>query len=271
MRFSTTLTCQYDTPFSPFSPAELDQGLAWAAESGFDGVELCISHYRDLDVQALKRKLDSHGLYCSTLSTGQARTLENLSLLAEDPQAVQACQQRLMQHMEAAALLGSKVTLGLLRGLGDQSRTEEQHKLLAARMQPLLEAAERHRVVILLEIINRYETALLNTTAQTVEFIRQLGSPDCLKILWDVFHANIEDPDFAGSIALMGDLLGHVHMADTNRMFPGYGHMPFDGITRALRAAGFSEYMSFECFNQPSVRTVRERSGQFISHLRSLA
>lgn len=39
MKFSSTVTLQYDTPFSPFPASEFEASLQWLKESGFDGAE----------------------------------------------------------------------------------------------------------------------------------------------------------------------------------------------------------------------------------------
>ena len=81
MKFSSTMTIQYDTIFSPFTAAQYPEALDWLRDSGFDAAEVCISHYRDLDVEGFKAELDRRGLACSNISTGQARTLEHITLL----------------------------------------------------------------------------------------------------------------------------------------------------------------------------------------------
>ena len=270
IKFSPTLTLQYDTAFSPFTAARFDEGLQWAKDSGFDGVEICISNYNGIDIPALKEKLDKLQLGVSTLSTGQARTLEKIALLS-DPVSVERTQQRFHQHIDAAAILGSKVTMGLLRGLGVPENQEAQKKLLAEQMKPIVEYADKKGVTVIFEGINRYETALLNSAAEAAEFVRvYLGNPDSVGVLWDVFHANIEDPSMEAAIDAIGDKLRHVHFADSNRWFPGYGHIDFEGVYQMLKARGYSDYCSFECNNLPSVEAVRTNAGPFIQRLRSL-
>lgn len=270
MKFSGTITLQYDTPFSPFKVKEYDAALDWLVSNGFDGAEVCISNYDTLDVEKVKADLDSRALGCSTISTGQARSLENISLLHEG-ESLEKAQKRMMQHIDAAKILGSKVTLGLLRGLGTIDNQEKEKENLAKNLDPILDYAEKKNVTIMLEAINRYETALFNSAEETVDFIeKQLGNPSCMGILWDVFHANIEDADFDKAIDCMGNKLKHVHMADSNRMFPGYGHTDFEAIVKKLKSCGFSDYLSYECMNLPTVEIVKRESGDFINRLRNL-
>ena len=270
MKFSTTLTLQYPTPFSAFSVGDFLKGLDWAKESGLDGAELCISHYRGLDLGAVKAQLDERGLACPTISTGQARTLEQLSLVGAAPQKCRETQERFMQHIDAAAYLGSKVTIGLMRGVGSKADAERDVESLAQAMLPIVDYADHRGVELILEPLNRYETAMLNSVEETMDFIeRRLGNPDCLGILWDLFHANIEEADYARCIARMGRKLMHIHIADSNRMFPGYGHTPVKQILASARKAGYAGYTSFECLNLPSIDVVLRETKTWVASVRA--
>lgn len=93
------------------------------------------------------------------------------------------------------------MTIGLMRGLGSLDTAERDLDELSEAMKPLVEYAGKNGVTLCLEAINRYETALLNSAEATVDFIEnRLGNPDCVGILWDLFHANIEDIGFERSI-----------------------------------------------------------------------
>lgn len=270
MKFSGGVTLQYDTPFSPFSAEDYEKGLDWLAEEGFDGAELCISDYEGLDVGKIKAELDKRNLGCSTISTGQSRTREGISLLHEGA-ALRIAQERMKQHIDAAVILKSRVTLGLLRGIGEAGQEERDASILARNLDPIIDYAGQRNVTIILEAINRYETCLLNGADSLMDFIgTKLGNPASVGVLWDIFHANIEDRDFAKAIECMGKRLKHVHIADSNRWFPGHGHIDFIPIVRKLKETGFDGYMSYECFNLPSVEYVRSESGRFVRMLRDI-
>ena len=176
-----------------------------------------------------------------------------------------------MQHIDAAKLLGSKVTIGLMRGIGSEATREKDLKDLSEAMKPIISYADQKGVTLCLEAINRYETSLLNSAEATMDFIvNGLGNPDCVGILWDLFHANIEDIDFKRSIDVMRKKLQHVHLADSNRMFPGYGHTDFETIIKAVKDSGFQEYCSFECFNRPSLDVVLHETGAWVEKMRAL-
>jgi sugar phosphate isomerase/epimerase len=262
-RFAATVTAQYDTPVSPFPASAFDAALDWLAADGFDAAEICICDYNGIDVPTIQEKLKVRGLGCSTISTGQARAREGIALAGVAADKVQAAQKRLREHIDAAAILGSYVTVGFIRGTGSINE-------LAESLFPCLEYAAGKGVCLLIEPMNRYETNLINTAAEAMACIRRLGNPDNLGILWDLFHANIEDGDWAACVAGMGPWLKKVHIADSNRAFPGFGHIDFGAIPHILRDAGFNGWLSFECHNKPSVEYVKQNAAGFVNAARGM-
>ena len=272
IRFSYTLAFQHDSVFSPFKAHEFDSAIDWAAASGLDGVELVISDYSSLPFSALedlRRKLDHYGLVVSTISTGGAYHREGLSLTSADEAIRKKAFLRVREHIDAAKLLGSKVTLGLLRGVGSQANLNEEKKWLAQQLIELDAYASEHKVTLLLEAINRYEVKLLNSLSDTAHFIEALGNVSSVKVLWDVFHANIEDLEFSDEIARHAAHIAHVHFADNNRAFPGFGKFDFSEILSCLKNNKFDGFVSFECLNVPDANTVKEKLSAFLREARA--
>ena len=267
IRFSTTIALQHDSIFSPFRADEFDTAIRWAADSGLDGVELVISDYSELppaSIRALKRKLDSAGLRVSTIATGGAFFREGLSLTAPEESVRANTCRRLREHIDAAELLGSKVTIGLLRGTGSNAKVKEDANLLARHLVEIDSYASPRGVELLLEAINRYEVKLLNSLSATVQFIKALPDLKATKVLWDVFHANIEDRAFCDEIDRFSAHIGHVHFADNNRSFPGFGKFDFKEIISCLLASDFDGFVSFECLNMPDTDTVKKGMKGFL-------
>ena len=271
IRFSTTLAFQHDSIFSPFAAHEFDAAIDWAAASGLDGVELVISDYSALPLnalEALRRKLDDRGLAVSTISTGGAYHRDGLSLTSPDEGVRRKTAQRLLEHIDAAEVLGSKVTIGLLRGVGTAANLNEEKRWLAGQLAGLGAHAAQRKVILLLEAINRYEVKLLNSLADTAGFIDALAGAGSIKVLWDVFHANIEDMAFPREIARYAPYIGHVHLADNNRAFPGFGKFDFGEILSCLAKHGFDGFASFECLNAPDAETIKKRMPDFLQEIR---
>jgi sugar phosphate isomerase/epimerase len=118
--------------------------------------------------------------------------------------------------------------------------------VLMEGLHELGEHAGREGMLLLLEPLNRYEDHMLNTVAQAVELCRAVGHP-ALRVMADLFHMNIEEDDIGATIRTAGDMLAHVHLADSQRLQPGSGHTNFAAALAALSEIGFDGSMALEC------------------------
>jgi len=236
-----------------------------AASLGYDGVELAVRDPARVDLDALAGLLRGTGLSVPAVGTGQAFLADGLSLSHPDEGLRARAIERVEAHIRFAARLGAAVILGLIRGrvAHDRQATEAR---LAASFDPLLRAAEREGVWLLIEPINRYETDLMTTVGETLEFIQDLGAQR-LGLLADTFHMNIEEASIETSLRAAGPRLRHVHAADSNRHAPGWGHLDFAAVLATLRAMRYRGWLSAEILPRPDPLAAAQ---QTITHLRSL-
>jgi sugar phosphate isomerase/epimerase len=122
-----------------------------------------------------------------------------------------------------------------------------EKKLLAEYIKELAPIAADNKTLLLLEPLNRYETHLLCRLEQAVEVIEMAGDPAGVALMADFFHMNIEELDMAKSIREAAKYVKHVHLADSIRWLPGYGHTDFRPGFAALKEIGFDGYMALEC------------------------
>ena len=108
-------------------------------------------------------------------------------------------------------------------------------------------AAQELNIIMSLEVVNRFETLILNTAAEGVKFCEEVDNPN-VKILLDTFHMNIEEDNIADAIRFAGDKLGALHVGEGNRKLPGQGHLPWAEIGAALRDIGFTGNVVAEPF-----------------------
>ena len=118
--------------------------------------------------------------------------------------------------------------------------------MLLAGLAELGDHAAREGVAVYLEPLNRYEDHMLNRLDQAVDVCRELGLSS-LRVMGDLFHMSIEESDMAAAIRAAAAYLGHIHLADSNRMYPGAGHTDFGPIMAALREIGFAGALAMEC------------------------
>ncbi len=227
-----------------------------AAELGCHGVELHIRRAEDLNSQAVKQLVATYGLPVPTLGTGMAAA-DGLSLCDPHQEVRARTVDRVRGHIELAAVIGSAVTIGILSGkLGDCSG-EERFRRRRQGLESLSELCALARgagVTVLLEPLNRYECDYINTLADAMQVKDEIGASN-LKLLADTYHMNIEEADLSASLKAVGALLGHVHLADTNRQAPGHGHLDVAEVLGALAEIGYQGYLAFEVFPLPDART----------------
>lgn len=102
---------------------------------------------------------------------------------------------------------------------------------------------------MLIESCNRYETRYMTRLCDCVEML-ELADPKVTKnmgLIADFFHLAIEESDIAQAIIDAGTWIRHVHLGDSNRLAPGYGHTDWKSGLRALKTIGFNGYMNLEC------------------------
>ena len=75
---------------------------------------------------------------------------------------------------------------------------------------------------------------------------------------------NIEEPDCAESIQKAGDKVGHIHVADSDRWYPGNAHYDFESTFKALMDIGYMGAVALESFQYPDMETAARRSLEFI-------
>ena len=246
---------QDPTPFSPFSPAGWRDALTRVAAAGFDGVELAITDPDCLDHTAVVEALDAEGLRLLSITTGQAAGLEGLSLSSADDAVRRRSVERIQAHMSFAEAFDAVVIVGSLRGADGNLDVLEDS---------LRACASFNAALLALEPLNRYESRLLNTVSSAVEMIDRVGR-DNLGILYDTFHANIEETDASEAIAAAGDRLAHVHLADSNRWVPGHGHIRFSDVWAGLEDVGYARSVVLEPLLQPSAEALLHSGGEIRS------
>lgn len=237
--------------------------MAWL---GYDGVELAVRDPRLLDITEMQSVLHSLRLGVPAIGTGQAYVEEGLSFTDPDEAVRRQAIERIQAHIDFARPLGAQVIIGLVRGRLREAVPCElaMEWLMAALAECAAYAAPDVRLV--LEPINRYETNLINTIAEGIELIHAIGMEN-IGLLFDTFHANIEEVSIEEAIRLAGSRLYHVHVADSNRWYPGAGHLDFAMVIATLRKIGYEGYLSVEAMPMPDADTCALRS---IALLRSL-
>lgn len=124
-------------------------------------------------------------------------------------------------------------------------------------MCELVKLAEDSNVILNVEVINRFEQFLLNTSAEAVAYVKEVDSPNC-RILLDTFHMNIEEDSLYEAIKTAGPYLSAMHLGEPNRKPPGCGRMDWQTIKRGLDAVNFDGPLVMEPFVKPGGQVGRD-------------
>lgn len=146
----------------------------------------------------------------------------------------------------AAHGLRTSLTLGLTFANDINS---EDPALVDAGRSTLMSALD---ITIGLEFVNRYESNLLNTVQQTLDYMDEVGE-DNVVVHADVYHMNIEENGFRDPLLLCGDRLGYVHIGESNRGYLGAGTIDFPEVFAALVDMGYDGTITFESFSSAVV------------------
>ncbi|MEF9942513.1 MAG: sugar phosphate isomerase/epimerase family protein [Lachnospiraceae bacterium] len=114
-------------------------------------------------------------------------------------------------------------------------------------MQILGPIAKKYDITLNMEVLNRFENHILNTAEEGVAFVRDVGL-DNVRVMLDTFHMNIEESSIGNAIRTAGNLLGHFHTGECNRMVPGKGRMPWREIGDALKSISYNGTIVMEPF-----------------------
>ena len=214
---------------------------------GFDAVELPIY---DFDVESCSRwgrRLDALGL---ARSAATARGPDENPISA-DPAVRRKAVEANRRTLDCCAAAGCRVlvgpmhsALGVFTGRGP---TEDEWKWAVEAMRDAAEHAATLGVVIALECLNRFECYLLNTAADGARFVADVGHPNC-KMMYDTFHAHIEEKSTTEAILALKDCLVHVHISENDRSTPGTGSVRWDETFDALAEIGYDGLIVVEAF-----------------------
>ena len=247
-------TRNWDADFVPF--------VAKVKKLGFDVLEVnsgTVANISDRERRRLQAAAAKHGIEL-TACIGLTKPYDPASAdLATRARGVAF----LRKQAQALAATGIRKVGGILYsywpGALPEGETDKRPywERSVRSMREVMKTAEDCGVVFNMEVVNRFEQYLLNTAAEAVAYVKDVGSPNCM-IMLDTFHMNIEEDSFADAIETAGKHLGHFHIGETNRRAPGRGKMPWAEICRAVKAARYRGAIVMEPFLVPGGEVGRD-------------
>ncbi|MBE7557895.1 sugar phosphate isomerase/epimerase [bacterium] len=234
------------------------------AAFGYHGVELALRHAEEVDVPRVKARLAATGLEIPCISSGQVFAADGLYFTHPDPDVRAAATQRIVDMIRLAAEFGAKVNTGRVRGIihpGETPETARRRYLNC--LHRCADVAEPLGVELIVEPVNRYEVNFINNGLQGIELVRAAGRA-CVKLMPDLFHMNIEDASFREVFELGRDIISYVHVADSNRLAPGWGHLPWDEIFQIFSDINYDGWITAEILPHPDPDSAARQAAAFL-------
>lgn len=133
---------------------------------------------------------------------------------------------------------------------GEQTgRVQAQKALLIENLKRVVELAEKHGAIVLVEPLNSlydHKGYYLVSAAEGFEIIRCVDSPG-VKLLYDVYHMQLMEGNLLNSITGHMDAIGHFHFAGVSgRHEPHTGEICYPALVKAIDDAGYTGYCGLE-------------------------
>ncbi|NLE37021.1 MAG: sugar phosphate isomerase/epimerase, partial [Pirellulaceae bacterium] len=203
------------------------------------------------------------GMEVSCISTGQVFAALGLMCTESVPMRRRRVIEVLQGLIDLAAEFGKMVNLGRVRGSinGEPRQAVEDRFVSVAR--ELCDYAADKDVTLVLEPVNRYEIDFVNKVEEGVALVREVRRAN-FRLMPDVFHMNIEDVSIGGELARHAAHVAYIHLADSNRLAPGRGHIDFDDIFDHLAIVEYDGWVSVEILPKPDPDTAARQAAEFL-------
>ena len=154
-----------------------------------------------------------------------------------------------LEHIDLVATAGYK---NLICFSGNRGSLDDETGLknCAAGLKQIMSAAEKKGVVIQIELLNSridHPDYMCDHTAWAVELCRQISSEN-FKVLYDIYHMQIDEGDIVRRIKENHQYIGHYHTGGV----PGRHEIDesqelyYPAIMEAIKSTGFTGYVAQE-------------------------
>jgi D-psicose/D-tagatose/L-ribulose 3-epimerase len=216
---------------------------------GFDGVEVPIFEGDAAHYAGVGRAIERAGLKCSTLTVCPP----GANPISKDRAERAAALERLKWVLDMTAAVGGDVLCGPvycpLGVFSGQEATEDEKRFGADVLRAAAEHAATLKIRIAVEFLCRFETYFLNTAGDAMQFVQRVDHPS-FGMMYDTFHANIEEKDPPAALASVAKHLIHFHVSENDRGIPGSGHVQWRETFAALRKINYDGWLTIECFSR---------------------
>ena len=218
-----------------------------AASAGFDHVVVPLRDHSVIDPDAIARTFEEYGI----TAVVSANLLPEADISSLDSEIRQRGMERHRASFRLARDMGAVHVGGItysLFGKADRPASDESRKYSADALGTLAEEARPMGLRVAMELLNRYETNMLNTVDQGLAFLRIAGS-DNLYLHLDTFHMNIEEVDMMQALKKALPHLAYFELDQNDRGPLDRGQIDFQPLLAFLKNADYDKLIGVEAFS----------------------
>lgn len=267
MRFAYTVAAPDGGAPALALSGDFADNLRRVRDAGFQGAELYVKDPARVDLREVADRIQDAGLLMPAVCTGEVYGTDGLFLSANDPRIRQAALDRTRRIIEFAAHWKAPVNIGRLRGpVPPGGSVGPMAERVLEAFREVAAFAAGCGVEVILEPINRHEINFINTTAEGIAWVQAVGHP-AFRLMLDLYHVSLEDPSITGAFIAAREILAHVHICDSNRRAPGWGHLNLKEVLATLKYLDYAGWISVEAVQGTNPSATVVQSGR---HLREL-
>ena len=234
---------------SPFTTQSIAPIFEKVSQLGYDAIEIAVEDPSQIDAEQVAAALDKYNLtavVCGAFGASRDLTSNDPAIHQECFKYIEACL-KLCNQWGTSFLAGPMYSaVGKRRMLSADARKKEWN-LAVKNVRIACEIAAQHNCQLAIEPINRFETDLVNTSADVCQLVKEINHP-AAKISLDSFHMNIEEKNPMEAILQAGSHLIHMQISENHRGIPGTGITPWNEYATALNKINYSGVISVESF-----------------------
>jgi len=230
-----------------WSEVSARKAAASAKRAGYDYIEMLMIEPDKIDVAMTKAVLAEYGLF-ATASLGLSSETD---VTSTNPSIVKAGDELLRKVVDKLHAIGSTELCGVIYcslGKYPGPASPENRANSISAVTRLADYAADKGININLEVVNRYETNIMNTGKEGLKFLESVNRPNAYLHL-DTYHMNIEEDGMSAAVIEAGDALGYVHIGESHRGYLGSGNVDFNTFFDALKKIKYSGPITFESFS----------------------
>ena len=233
----------------------IEKCLSKVAKIGYDVMECPLLNPDALDTNFVSKAYEKFNIE-PTVSLGLSFKTD---IASEDQDRVNAGRELLFKALQKTIDVGSSNLCGVIHSAlqkNDAPKTKRGYENSLSVIRDLAEEANKNNITLSLEVVNRYETNIMNTAQDALDYINDLGVSN-VKVHLDTYHMNIEENNYSEPIKKIGkDMLGMFHFGENHRGYLGSGHIDFDETFKSLKEINYSGIITFESFSSKVVDPV---------------